>query len=313
MSSGPLRATAFRGDPDVEALHDFFRPELQFAGDTLWSFGTSLKAAYVDSFEFMNHPPVVQLWRDADDTIQAVSRISLGPGKWFHQAAPAHRGPVQFGRIAAQADAAFELLSEHESWQTVCYRSKTIEIARLESCGYVADGIADVHMRRPLDGPIELAPPPAGVDIRLLDTSDASLLRDRAFAQVDAFTDDPPTPTEIAWIIRSMANQLAYGRPAAPPHVIAVDSDGSILAFADTFFDEANAIAEFEPVGTRPAARRRGLARAVMTRGLREMRERGMREAVVRTGADNAAAIAAYRDVGFEITDELVDFRKQRE
>ena len=43
-----LQPTPFRGDRDVDALHDFFRPERQFAGDTRWSwqkFGAEIEAA----------------------------------------------------------------------------------------------------------------------------------------------------------------------------------------------------------------------------------------------------------------------------
>ena len=57
---------------------------------------------------------------------------------------------------------------------------------------------------------------------------------------------------------------------------------------------------------------RRGLAKAVLTRGLELMKEAGMQRAVVRTGSDNAAAIAAYTSVGFEITDHLLNYRKER-
>ena len=88
MQSSPLLSTPFRGDPDVAELHDFLQPERQFVGDTLWTFGTSLKSAYVNSFEFLNHAPVVQLWRDGQGRVQAVSRIMLGTAEWYYIAAP---------------------------------------------------------------------------------------------------------------------------------------------------------------------------------------------------------------------------------
>ena len=117
----PLRATAFRGDPDVGELHGFFDPAFQFDGDTRWTFGTSLKSAYVNTFEFMNEPPLVQLWRDDAGALQAVSRILLGTGVWFHLAAPAYRTHETAQTITAQADAAFRLLTDRASWETVRY------------------------------------------------------------------------------------------------------------------------------------------------------------------------------------------------
>ena len=63
-----------------------------------------------------------------------------------------------------------------------------------------------------------------------------------------------------------MPRQLDYGRQKQHPSVIATEADGTVLAFADAFFDHHNETGEFEPVGTRKQARRRGLAAAVLTR-----------------------------------------------
>lgn len=60
--------------------------------------------------------------------------------------------------------------------------------------------------------------------------------------------------------------------------------------------DEQNKVAEFEPVGTQPAHRRKGLATAVMTHALHRMRSRGMRRAVVNTG-DTMQANHLYEQV----------------
>jgi ribosomal protein S18 acetylase RimI-like enzyme len=94
---------------------------------------------------------------------------------------------------------------------------------------------------------------------------------------------------------------------------VAVDANGRVLAFADPYFDPANKIGEFEPVGTRKEMQRRGLAKAVVTRGLELMQRAGMQQAVVRTGVENAAAIAAYASVGFEVSDQLLYYRKKRQ
>lgn len=307
-----LTAVAFNGDPDIDELHAFFQPERHFAGDTLWTFGTSLKSAYVNCFEFMNHAPVTQLWRDAGGTLQAVSRLSLGSGEWFHLAVPAHRTPEVTDALIAQADAAFGLLSNHEGWGTARYESMAAEIKQLEQHGYVAGGVAEVYMTRSLGDPIGEVPCPPGLTLDLLDPSDASLVHERAMAQVDAFTGSKATMREQAWITRSLPHQLSFGRPASEASVIAVDDGGSVVAFADPFCDHEHKIGEFEPVGTRPSAQRTGASKAVMTRGLQEMRDRGMEQAVVRTGFDNIAAIAAYQSVGFVVTDHLVRYRKPR-
>lgn len=290
----------------------FFQPERQFAGDTRWSFGTSLKSAYVNTFEFMNHAPVVQLWRDNADAVQAVSRLSLGTGEWFYQAAPNYRTAAVIGLMIKQADSAFRLLSGDESWHTVCYRSNTEDVETLERAGYEPVGPLEVYMTQTLDRSIEPVELPTDIEVRTLDQANPDEVHERALAQVDAFTETKPTPAEVAWIGRTLPHQLSYGKPGFEPNVIAIDQDGSVRSFADVFFDRKNNIGEFEPVGTRKAARGLGLAKAVTTRGLRDMQDAGMTTALVRTGVDNEAAIATYQSVGFDIADHLIQYRRTK-
>ena len=307
-----LRPTAFEGDPDVDELRTFFLPEHQFDGDVLWTFGTSLKSAYVNSFEFMNHAPVVQLWRDDANVIQAVSRISLGTGEWFHQASPSHRTAEVSNPIINQADAALALLTSRSGWSTVRYGSKLDEIEHLERCGYVGSNATEVVMSRSLLEPIKAVVVPDGIDVRILDPDDVAAVHERAMAQVDAFSAGAPTKRERAWITRSLPHQLEYRSADSNLSVIAVDEGRTVLGFADPFFDCVNGIGEFEPVGTRQGARQQGLSKAVLARGLQEMRDHGMTEAIVRTGIENGAAIAAYESVGFKIVERLVRFTQQR-
>ena len=312
MNSDILTAGPFRGDPDIKELHRFFQSERQFAGDTLWTTGTSLKSSYLDSFEFLNEPPVVQLWRDEQREVQAVSRITLSAGKWFYLAAPDYRRRDVAGAILEQAETALDLLSAQPSWRTVAYESDRDGASFLEGHGYAADGFAEVYMLRSLDEGIATIAQPSGCVVRLLDQDDPTEVTERGDAQTDAFIEDQPYAEVAAWMRRNLPHQLAYGRPAQHPSVVAIDTDGGVLALADSFLDQENMIGEFEPVGTRNGVQRRGLAKAVLTHCLELMRDAGMRHAVVRTDLENTAAVAAYRSVGFEVTDRLLNYRKHR-
>jgi ribosomal protein S18 acetylase RimI-like enzyme len=64
----------------------------------------------------------------------------------------------------------------------------------------------------------------------------------------------------------------------------------------------------FEPVGTHPDFRRRGLARAVMTEGMRRMQTRGMESALVMTASGNEVSKALYQALGFEIESSAFDY-----
>jgi ribosomal protein S18 acetylase RimI-like enzyme len=241
-----------------------------------------------------------------------VSRLTLGAGEWFHLAAPGFRTVAVLRAILAQADAAMRLLSAQPGWRTVAYEGDAAARELLEAAGYTESGCDEVYMVRSLDRAVPTAPSPAGCTVRPLATDDPAEVFERGDAQTDAFLENQPRAEVAAWMARTLPHQLGYGRPRRQPHVVAIEPGGRVLAFADAFLDPENGIGEFEPVGTRKALHRRGLAKAVLTRGLELMQEAGMRRAVVRTRFDNAAAIAAYASVGFETTDRLLHYRNKR-
>ncbi len=311
MAQPNLVATAFRGDEDAAELRSFFLPERQFAGDARWRFGTSLKSAYVNTFEYLNHAPVVQLWRDPAGDVQAVSRICLGTGEWFFQASPEFRDESTAVRIIDQADAAFRLLTDLGSWRTVIYESDVAGTELLAAAGYEPGPRDEVFMTMPLDSEPAVAAVTGSVEVRVLDAENPAELHERALAQVDAFSGGEPSESALKWIHRSLPHQLSFA-PAQSANVVAMDIDGRCLAFADVYFDVANLIGEFEPVGTRRSEQRRGLSKAVLLHGLAAMRTAGMTEAVVRTGVENKPAIAAYESVGFKIADYRVTLDRAR-
>jgi GNAT superfamily N-acetyltransferase len=79
------------------------------------------------------------------------------------------------------------------------------------------------------------------------------------------------------------------------------DSDGCGVAFALGWYDEANRVGEFEPVGTVPQSRRLGLGRAVNLFGLQRFRDAGATRAIVGCRGDEGHPIPCrlYESVGF--------------
>lgn len=75
--------------------------------------------------------------------------------------------------------------------------------------------------------------------------------------------------------------------------------DGSLAAFAMAWWDPEARVGEFEPVGTHPGHQRRGLARALLTWGLRRYAERGARVVQVYADTKNEAAERLYESIGF--------------
>lgn len=69
--------------------------------------------------------------------------------------------------------------------------------------------------------------------------------------------------------------------------------------------------AHFYEVSVRPAWRRRGVARALLTRALHDLRGRGVRVIRVRTIAEfPTSAVSLYRSVGFEVVKKFPRYRK---
>lgn len=83
-------------------------------------------------------------------------------------------------------------------------------------------------------------------------------------------------------------------------HLVAETSGGSFAAFAGLTLDEVNRFATFEPVGTHPDHRRKGLARAVMFEGIRRLQALGTSDVVYVANWGQSDAGKFYASVGLE-------------
>lgn len=76
---------------------------------------------------------------------------------------------------------------------------------------------------------------------------------------------------------------------------------GKFASFALAWYDDHNRVGEFEPLGTDPRFRRRGLGRAINLFGLQRLREAGATHAIVAARGDDAHPVPRrlYESVGF--------------
>jgi ribosomal protein S18 acetylase RimI-like enzyme len=97
-----------------------------------------------------------------------------------------------------------------------------------------------------------------------------------------------------------------YARLFELPHyrfeddLVVEAADGSLAAFALTWWDPVGRVGEFEPLGTHPGHRRRGLARALMATGMHRFVARGAQVVEVYSDAADAPAEALYPAVSFD-------------
>ncbi len=84
--------------------------------------------------------------------------------------------------------------------------------------------------------------------------------------------------------------------------------DGRFAAYVLCWYDDDNRVGLFEPVGTHPDFRRRGLGSAVCRYALRRLQEEGATRALVLAADD--PAIALYESVGFHRYTRVVELRR---
>jgi GNAT superfamily N-acetyltransferase len=89
--------------------------------------------------------------------------------------------------------------------------------------------------------------------------------------------------------------------------MVAVMPEGSLTAYCICWPEQATGTCEFEPVGTHPDHRRKGLAGAVMYAAMRRAREIGLRTALVYCKEEN---LPFYQSLGFNPIDRAVEYVK---
>ena len=248
--------------------------------------------------------PGIRLWLD-DEGVAGVA--------WFY-------APL-FVRIDARPELCNALLDEMLEWaerqrvesaapgeagltlSTLAFESDGGRIAALEKRGYRKIRRGDVLMRRSLETPIAESVLPQGMRIR--DCVDADL-EERAAAHRDAWSHlahlgMPDVESGFALDAYRTLRDAPLYRPDLD--LVVETAEGDYAACLIGWADEPGAVGLIEPVGTRDAYRRQGLARALNLEVLRRQRALGLRHAQIGTPNFNDRAEATYLSCGFEIVE----------
>lgn len=138
---------------------------------------------------------------------------------------------------------------------------------------------------------------PAGYSIRAL--RDETELPARSWLSWRAFHPDEPDSAFEGWDwYRNIQRAPLYHREL---DLVVEAPEDMLVAFATIWFDDVTRTGAFEPVGTHPDHQRRGLGRALLTEGMRRLRERGATLATV--GSGTPAARAFYESLGMVVAD----------
>lgn len=308
-----LRPSSFGGVPDLPRVKQFLlgrklSPNLP----DYWTAGKST----VGTFQAIcdSPPEHHRFWEDRQGNYHAYlwlhpepSETIAGNGNaWRVLAHPEARTAALVSAMIVSAEESLVKMQSAESPpETVAYGKDAWLASILAQHGYVRREALEVYMRRKLERPISEPGSPPGYIIRPLD-ADKDLIQ-RAGAQSDAFAGQRD-PGE--WAIENARRFLRWYEGRSDLDLVAVTTAGEIAAFAVFVVDPGTRLGELDPVGTRPAYRRKGLAKSVLLTGLAYLKASGMEHAVVRTGTENTAAIRTYEAVGFDVVDHLYRYTK---
>lgn len=164
----------------------------------------------------------------------------------------------------------------------------------LTACGFEPAGEGFVHLERPLDDDGLHPDLPDGFTIRTSrgnedDARLRSVASHGAFASTRSFDDYwPRTWRFMQSPVYVPENELFVMSP-----------EGRVASSCIVWIDHVTRVGHFEPVGTHPDFRRRGLGRALLLEAMRRLRSAGLGTADVCTETDNDAALGLYESVGF--------------
>ncbi|HET8642409.1 MAG TPA: mycothiol synthase, partial [Pseudonocardiaceae bacterium] len=152
-----------------------------------------------------------------------------------------------------------------------------------------------LQLRRSLLAPLAQPALPAGVRLRPFQAG----ADEQRFVEVNNRAFDWH-PEQGGWDVEQV--RVREAEPWFDPEgfLLAVDESDRLLGFHWTkIHSDREPIGEVYVLGVDPAAHGRGLGVALTLAGLHYLRDRGLREVMLYVEADNPAAVAMYRKLGF--------------
>jgi mycothiol synthase len=247
----------------------------------------------------------VFLWKTSEGRLVSVLNREA-PGSVFIHVHPDYRTPAFEEEMITVAEEHLTVAKAdgHRKIHIWAPDQDRIRQAILQSRGYIKSDRRDYQRYRSLTTSIPDKVIADGYRVRALKGSEE--FPARSYLSWRAFHPDEPDNKYQGWhwyenIQRAPLYNLDLD-------IVAEASDGKLVAFCTVWFDEVTLTGAFEPVGTDPDHRRRGLAGAVMNEGLRRLKELGAERAFV--GSWNEATHKLYGSLGFTEYDLLVAWEK---
>ena len=217
----------------------------------------------------------VFLWETADGRIAAVLNRE-GPGDGFLQVHPGLRTPELEEEMLVVAEEHLAIPGPNGQRKLRLWANEHDDLRHdiLAGRGYTKGDEPEYQRRRSLDAPILKGLPAPDYTVRAL--GDGAELIERCYASGLAFHPDEigyavENREDVSWY-RNIQNAPLYRRDL---DIAAIAPDGAVASFCTIWFDDVTRSGAFEPVGTAPVHQRRGLSKAMMCEGLRQLKRNG--------------------------------------
>lgn len=191
-----------------------------------------------------------------------------------------------------------EILDDPAARVAFAFEDDTERRAALARHGFTEPGEPMHFLVRELAEPPEPAPLPEGFTLRTVSAEDVA---ERVSIHREVWAPSRVTESSFAQVRAEWPYRESLDCVVEAP-------DGRFAAYCLCWPDDENREGEFEPVGTRPEFRRRGLGAAVCTFALRRLYDEGGRQAIVYCATEPACAL--YQSVGFRIHATLVGYSR---
>ena len=197
-------------------------------------------------------------------------------------------------------------VSREGRWLTaVAFEADGPRIAALEARGYTPTQHFAPDYRLNLRGELPEHELPAGFRVRHVEDTPADL-EERTATHRDAWVGS-------TWNVARY--RALRATPAYDPEldVVVETQDGTFANCCIAWADPISGVGSFEPVGTRPAWRGKGVTRALIVEAFRRLRAKGMNTARVGTAGFNTPAQSLYEGCGFQRTGTMRTFMRRLE
>ena len=257
---------------EVMLLNGLLEKSWSVARLDYWRWHVALNCQERDSIA-----DVTFMWETDTGRIAAVLNPE-GEGDAHLQIHPEIVDPALEEEMIEVAEA--HLAANHDGRQVVTVWTDDQNIARLELLkrrGYARGKWVEYKWRRDLDAPVPDAPIPCGYRVRPLGGVDE--LPGRSWASWRGFHPDEPDEKYEGWEwYHNIQRCPLYRRDL---DIVAVAPTGEIASLCTLWYDDVTRSACIEPVATVPEHQRLGLARAVISEGLRRVQRMGAIRAFV--------------------------------